>query len=271
MGKTTGIAALLAAFIFMTGCAVSLGGCDTIKGLTGGTEEESAEDEDSGKKKKKKKKSDDEESDEEDEEAADEDEDEEKADKPKDKAAVDPSPVPAPAPAPAPASASAPPPPAEEKAATYPEMKAAEGSYKLLKELKAYLAADESSKKHADLAVGTLVTMKQTYKEWSLVEFKKPDKPDELTEAWVKALPTAKGTFGPAADPEPEPKPTPTPTPKTTPNPTPQPTPTPTPTPAPPTTPQPPKPGGLPIGPCGCPIKDAACLARCARKQGGKR
>jgi hypothetical protein len=228
MAYTKSFAALLALALAATGAGTLVTGCDAIQGLTGGKkkaesdeEEESDEDEES-----------DEESDEEDDEEKPKDEK-----KPADSAATPPPPAPASASSPAP-SASTSAAPVEEKVTTYPDMKVAEGQFKLLKLMKTYLAADEASKMVVELPVDTLFDMKQTYKEWSLIEFDNPANNAEKKQAWLKAQPEKDKTIiGPAKEAEPAPTPTPTPTP------TPQPPkPQPPSTQPPPPTPQPPKP-----------------------------
>jgi hypothetical protein len=234
MAYTKSFAALLAFCLGATGAGSLATGCDTIKGLTGGKEEEK---------------------DEESEAEEEEDEEEEDEEEPKkggeEKKPAESATAPAPAPtpsasasgsAPAPSASASAPPPAEEKATTYPDMKVAEGEYKLLKVMKTYLAADETSKMVVELPVDTVFQMKNTYKEWSLIEFDDPAKAGEKKQAWLKAQPDKDKTIiGPVKEAEPTPKP-PTPTPTPTPQPSTQPPAPQPPAPQPPA-PQPPEPG----------------------------
>jgi hypothetical protein len=236
MGKNTGIGVRFVAIVITLVAAIGVGGCDAVKGLFGKKEAE-AKDEDV-KKDESKGESDEDKGDGEDEPAKAD------AEEPKDKPAAD---------TPAPEASSSAAPAGDTKVASYPEMKAAEGSFKLLKELNVFQGADEASTKLTALPAAAVVTMKQTYKEWSLVSF---DKRDDVAEGWVHALPTAKDVFGPADEAAPAASPAPASEP------------------APPATPGPvgpnsktgPWPSNGP-GPCGCPKGNVHCELACARRR----
>jgi hypothetical protein len=171
--KQTSVLAVLAGF------SLSLGGCDQIKGLSGGdTAAKADDDSDSKKKKKKKKKADEESEAEEDGEKPDPEPTAEPTAEPSAEPTAEPTADPSAAPSAEPAAG-------EEEVTRYPGKETPMGgTVKLKIRFKAYQAADLNSKERAHLAPGTFVNLKASFSNWMLVEY--PSGIGELSLGWIQ-------------------------------------------------------------------------------------